>query len=106
MSKPLKKGWYLTLSSGKKTWIQFQFDKLPDFCYVCVCLSHLEQDCDNIFQLKLANQDINYEYGASLRVDGLKYVRPSSSGVNPTVSDRQISQSGQKLNQLRAGGNS
>lgn len=60
ISKPLKKRCWMSLSCGKRNWIDFKYERLSDFCYICGCVTHLEQDCDRVFQMKLRNQEINY----------------------------------------------
>ncbi|XVF71158.1 hypothetical protein PTKIN_Ptkin12aG0013800 [Pterospermum kingtungense] len=35
--KLLKKGMWLSVSDGKRCWVMFRYEQLPDFCYVCGC---------------------------------------------------------------------
>lgn len=96
ISKPLKKGCWLSLSSGKRSWIQFKYDRLPDFCYVCGCLTHLEHDCDRVIHCKLTNEEVSYDYGQSLRADGLKYVK-NLAVSSPSISANSHAASSSRL---------
>ncbi|XVF77936.1 hypothetical protein PTKIN_Ptkin14bG0087900 [Pterospermum kingtungense] len=50
-------------------WIDFKYERLPDFCYVCGKFSHLEQDCDRVFKCKLATELVVKEFGPTLKTD-------------------------------------
>ncbi|KAL8484903.1 hypothetical protein ACS0TY_027267 [Phlomoides rotata] len=40
IQKPLKKGLI------QKVWIEFKYERLPSFCYICGTLGHWRKDCD------------------------------------------------------------
>ncbi|KAL8523785.1 hypothetical protein ACS0TY_013669 [Phlomoides rotata] len=46
IQKPLKKGLTLDLGASKIVWIEFKYERLPSFCYICGTLGHLRKDCD------------------------------------------------------------
>ena len=43
ISKPLCRGRVITLEDGKDLWISFKYERLPNLCYRCGCLSHDER---------------------------------------------------------------
>ncbi|GLU08536.1 hypothetical protein SLE2022_254430 [Rubroshorea leprosula] len=43
--RPLRRGMKLTLK-GRPLWVSFWYERLPNFCYCCGMLDHVEQDCE------------------------------------------------------------
>lgn len=37
---PLCRGRVITLENGEKSWVQFQYERLPNMCYWCGHLNH------------------------------------------------------------------
>lgn len=33
------------LNGSSRIWINFKYEKLPNFCYLCDVLSHVKRDC-------------------------------------------------------------
>jgi len=46
VSKPLCRGRVISLDSGKELWVSFKYERLPNTCYRCGCLTHDDKDCD------------------------------------------------------------
>jgi hypothetical protein len=45
ISKPLKSSFFLPRPGLHDIWIGLKYEKLPDFCYKCGIIGHLERDC-------------------------------------------------------------
>ena len=45
-SKPLCRGWVISLDSGKELWVSFKYERLPNICYCRGCLTHDDRDCE------------------------------------------------------------
>lgn len=58
VSSSLKTGCWLTVSDGSRVWIDFKFEKLPDYYYICGCLDHNEGYCDKELELKYGCMEI------------------------------------------------
>ena len=43
---PLCRGRVVSLEEGKKTWITFKYERLPNICYWCGRLDHNDRDCN------------------------------------------------------------
>ena len=43
---PLCRGRVVSLEKGKKTWITFKYERLPNICYWCGRLDHNDRDCE------------------------------------------------------------
>ncbi|XVE99180.1 hypothetical protein REPUB_Repub03eG0175100 [Reevesia pubescens] len=61
--EPLERGTSLALKDGMKIPIAFKYERLPDLCFVCGCLSHHETECDFAVEMKKANGSIQRAYG-------------------------------------------
>lgn len=68
VSKPLKKGMRLRKDSGEWSAIQFRYERLPTFCFVCGLIGHGEKFCSKAL-LESCNQ-IEKPFGPSLRASG------------------------------------
>lgn len=45
VDKPLQRGLFLNDSAGRRTWVYFRYERLPEFCYWCGYIGHSEKDC-------------------------------------------------------------
>lgn len=43
---PLCRGWRISLSHGEQNWVSFKYERLPNICYWCGCLNHVDRDYD------------------------------------------------------------
>ncbi|XVF88152.1 hypothetical protein PTKIN_Ptkin19aG0027100 [Pterospermum kingtungense] len=64
-------GYWIVTADGKKRWITFQYEKLPDYCFVCGCLTHLDSDCEKAIELQVTNKKVQHFFDSSLRADGI-----------------------------------
>ncbi|KAK3013668.1 hypothetical protein RJ639_008539 [Escallonia herrerae] len=46
LEKPLPKGFALKREGKEDTWIQFRYERLPDFCFRCGFLGHVRKWCN------------------------------------------------------------
>ena len=54
VTKRLVWGKKITVGGGESRWVNFKYERLPNFCYQCGLLSHTLKDCPN--QDKNTNQ--------------------------------------------------
>ncbi|XP_030936050.1 uncharacterized protein LOC115961157 [Quercus lobata] len=66
LNKPLRRGGNILNCDGEKTWVNFKYERLPSFCYVCGFLGHDEKHCQNAS----GNPDFPKQYGEWLRATG------------------------------------
>ena len=45
ITKPLCRGRIISLDNGKELWVSFKYERLPNLCYWCGCLTHNDRDC-------------------------------------------------------------
>lgn len=45
ISLPLCRGRLVSFENGKKTWVGFKYERLPNICYWCGRLDHSDKDC-------------------------------------------------------------
>ena len=46
VSKPLSRGQKISLENGTNDWVSFKYERLPNICYWCGCISHSDRDCN------------------------------------------------------------
>ncbi|KAL3498044.1 hypothetical protein ACH5RR_040776 [Cinchona calisaya] len=65
LNKPLLRSTTVKLQ-GQAKWVEFRYEKCPDFCYSCWIIRHSERRCkkDNL------NQQKEKQYGSWLRTNG------------------------------------
>ena len=51
VTKRLIRGKKITIEGGEARWVQFKYEKLPNFCYRCGLLSHALTDWPSIWGL-------------------------------------------------------
>ena len=52
ISLPLCRGRVVTFESGKKIWVNFKYERLPNLCYWCGRLTHSDKECPLWIQSK------------------------------------------------------
>lgn len=45
VTKPLCRGRKIALSGGSDSWVSFRYERLPNLCYWCGKLTHMEREC-------------------------------------------------------------
>ena len=68
ITKRLIRGKKITVEGGEPRWVQFKYERLPNFCYYCGLLSHSLKDCS---ASPVKGQTIagGLQYGAWMRGD-------------------------------------
>ena len=46
ISQPLCRGRVISMATGKEQWVSFKYERLPNLCYWCGCLTHADRDCE------------------------------------------------------------
>jgi hypothetical protein len=63
--KPLMRGILLEGEEGEEDcWCPIRYEYIPNFCYGCGCLGHVEKECDSCVEEEAGNK----QYGDWLRV--------------------------------------
>ncbi|GAV77410.1 zf-CCHC_4 domain-containing protein [Cephalotus follicularis] len=60
----------LSYGSDGRVWIQFRYEKLPNFCFSCGSMGHLESECDQVKQDGDLGKGVTFQYGHWLRAEG------------------------------------
>lgn len=88
IKKPLKRRMKLKREGGSSSWINFKYERLSMFCFVCGRLGHSDRDCEIVY----ANPEkiVEWAYGVWLRAPtkntrmqkmGSKWLRNGPDGV-------------------------
>ena len=66
-------------SSGKRTWVNFKYERLPIFCFFCGLLGHDVRHCANHFAVEKNGGEVDYQYGEWLKAFGGRSRSPPRS---------------------------
>ncbi|OMO49946.1 hypothetical protein CCACVL1_30745 [Corchorus capsularis] len=87
----LKRGTKINLPESGQKVVTFKYERLPNFCYFCGCLSHHESECEEAYIMKRATGKIIREYGPWLRAEwplsGSSFQECPSGSMSVTVSE-------------------
>ncbi|KAJ8422736.1 hypothetical protein Cgig2_015544 [Carnegiea gigantea] len=72
---PLPRGAVTDFGEKGARWVPFKYEKLPNFCYRCGRLGHVEGDCD-----EAKEYDLKGQYGDWLRALPVKFQNPKHGG--------------------------
>ncbi|KAL0006361.1 hypothetical protein SO802_013922 [Lithocarpus litseifolius] len=67
ISLPLCRGRVLSLDEGSEVWVSFKYERLPNICYWCGCLTHSDRDCEVWINSDGSLKAGDQEYGPWLR---------------------------------------
>ena len=72
---PLCRGRVVSLEEGKKTWITFKYERLPNICYWCGRLDHNDRDCNIWLDSEGSLMESQKQFGPYLRAPPFSPVR-------------------------------
>ncbi|KAF2297225.1 hypothetical protein GH714_019655 [Hevea brasiliensis] len=93
VSKPLRTGFFVTNTGGKRDWVRFKYERLPTFCFKCGIIGHIVKNC-NTSENNTENReesDKQFRYGMWLVAKNSKPLpmlnptQVSLQGNDPTV---------------------
>lgn len=66
---PLCRGRLISFENGDKGegWVSFKYERLPNICYWCCCLNHVDKDCDHWIESDGTSTQEDQEYGSWIR---------------------------------------
>ena len=64
---PLCRGRVITLENGEKSWVRFQYERLPNMCYWCGRLNHDDKECELWIQSRGSLTTDQKQFGSYLR---------------------------------------
>ena len=69
---PLCRGRVISLPNGKKSWVKFKYERLPNVCYWCGRLDHDDRDCEIWVESQGTLTTDQQQFGPSLRAPPYK----------------------------------
>ena len=67
LSLPLCRGRLVTLENDKQVWVSFKYERLPNLCYWCGRLNHVDKDCAVWIESEGTLRPDERQFGPSLR---------------------------------------
>ena len=72
VTKKLVRGKKISLEGGEPKWVNFRYERLPNFCYRCRLLSHSLKECSEGRTPGEKEGESQLQYGAWLRGEPLR----------------------------------
>ena len=66
VTKRLVRGKKINIEGGEGRWVQFKYERLPNFCYRCGLLSHALKDCPEAEVCNMLGEKEELQYGVWL----------------------------------------
>ena len=64
---PLCRGRVITMENGEKHWVNFKYERLPNFCFWCGRLNHSDKDCTLWIESKGTLSPDSQQFNSSLK---------------------------------------
>ncbi|PQP97764.1 uncharacterized protein Pyn_30461 [Prunus yedoensis var. nudiflora] len=91
-NNPLPQGFWLPRAEGQDTWVEFKFERLSDFCFICGKLGHLQRSCNSSGSLSGISEQA--AYGEWMKARAIRDNRPPVSTHVPRGVRRRAGQIG------------
>ncbi|KAL0320307.1 UNVERIFIED_CONTAM: hypothetical protein Sradi_5292200 [Sesamum radiatum] len=83
VNKPLKRAMEVRSMLGEELLVRFTYERLPNFCYLCGILGHIDRYCQLRFSEEFEHQVDPLPYGAWLRAPVRRIPPANSSAKHP-----------------------
>ena len=70
ISRPIRRGGFITGTDGERYWLDFKYERLPIFCHYCGILGHDMKHCVAHYAVEKNGGSVEYQYGDFLRATG------------------------------------
>ena len=80
LSKPFRRGAFLTDSNGQNSWVMFKYERLALFCHYCGLLGHDLRHCAQYFGATKNGEEAECQYGEWMKATGSRAQSPNSRG--------------------------
>ena len=67
LSLPLCRGRLVSLENDKQVWVSFKYERLPNLCYWCGRLTHVDKDCAIWIESEGTLRPKDRRFGQSIR---------------------------------------
>lgn len=91
ISKPIRRGGFITGSDGVRSWVNFKYERLPLFCHYCGLLGHDTKHCVSYYATLKNEGEVVCPYGDWLKAGRLRTSSPverSSTHSVPSPKNR------------------
>uniref|UniRef100_A0A803MJ98 Zinc knuckle CX2CX4HX4C domain-containing protein n=1 Tax=Chenopodium quinoa TaxID=63459 RepID=A0A803MJ98_CHEQI len=81
VSKPLRRGLFVSVGVAKPKWVDIKYERLADFCFYCGVLDHTDRECVKKEEDGDSGEEVVYQYGPWLRSSPLKTSKNAASAM-------------------------
>ena len=78
ISQPLCRGRVIVFEDNREQWVSFKYERLPNLCYWCGCLTYSDKDCDLWIESERTLVETEKQYGSWIKA-------PPFNGKNNSV---------------------
>lgn len=97
ISLPLCCGRVVSMENGKKSWVTFKYESLPNICYWCGKMDHLDRDCEIWLDSKGSLAETQKQFGPLLRAPPFFLSKRSVVVVSGFYSQKRIALKSQPI---------
>ena len=95
ISLPLCRGRLITLDNNEAHWVSFRYERLPNVCYWCGCLTHPDKDCEKWIESEGSLSKENQQFGPWLRAGPYFASKKGSLSVQSFYAQKKAGKYGQ-----------
>lgn len=74
LNSPLKRRMKIKMAGEEWFWVNFKYENIPTFCFICGVVGHSEKFCSKLFELN--DEEVVKPYGAFMRAPFRGHVKP------------------------------
>lgn len=74
LNSPLKRRMKIKMAGEEWFWVNFKYENIPTFCFICDVVGHSEKFCSKLFELN--DEEVVKPYGAFMRAPFRGHVKP------------------------------
>ena len=67
ISQPLCRERVIAFDNNREQWVTFKYERLPNLCYWCGCLTHSDKDCDLWIKSEGTLPETKKQYGSWIK---------------------------------------
>ncbi|KAL0367757.1 UNVERIFIED_CONTAM: hypothetical protein Sradi_3665800 [Sesamum radiatum] len=82
ISKPLKRFLRLRTEKGEGSVVSFTYERLPNFCYLCGLLGHIDRNCERRYEDGFVEPGGDFQYGEWLCAPVYKCMLRQKGGIS------------------------
>ena len=97
ISQPLCRGRVIAFDDSRERWVTFKYERLPNLCYWCRCLTHSDKDCDLWIESEGTLPESEKQYGSWIKASPFNGKSKSVLSVPGFYASKTTKQTGEQF---------